>query len=159
MGHYKNIEVDFVERTKENLEFLEKNNVNLPQEITHLLNYCYGLIVLPEQKMNNIISLMPQDLSYYGIKEGDVTTNNPKTFENVIRSLRNGFAHAHLQSLTDEKGKDFIALAIKDYAREKDVINDTPHTTIELSLEQLKSFILKFSQEYIACKRKIEQKL
>jgi len=152
MGLYKNIEVDFVERTRENLDYIESSNVTLPQEITHLLNYCYGLLVLPEQKMNDIIKMMPQDLSLYGIDPENITTTKEKCFENFIRSMRNGFAHAHIQSLAEDGSEEFVALSIKDYASQHDIEIGNPHTTIEISLEQLKKFILKFSQKYIECK-------
>jgi len=156
MGLYKNIDVDFVERTIEDLDYIEKNNVNLPQEITHLLNYCYGLFVLPEQKIDDIIALMPQELSYYGIRKEDITSHRKKTFKNFIRSMRNGFAHAQLKSLAMKSSTDFSALSIEDYDIDnKGHKKKTPHTSIELSLDQLKSFILKFSHEYIKCKKQI----
>ncbi|MBQ8100600.1 MAG: hypothetical protein IJ169_04865 [Paludibacteraceae bacterium] len=157
MALYKNIDVDFVERTKENLTYIEDCNVQLPQEITHLLNCCYGLLVLPEQKMADIITLMPQDLSFYGIDKESISTHRPKTFVNFITSMRNGFAHAHLQSLAEDGKTDFVALAIMDYAADG-VKNGTYHTRIELSIPQLKNFILKFSQEYLRCKNQIENK-
>ena len=155
MGLYKNIDVDFVERTMENLDYIESHSINIPQEITHLLNYCYGLLVLPKQKMSDIISKMPQELSYYGIKEEDISTTKSKTFVNFITSMRNGFAHAHLQSLALDNGCDFVALAIKD-CDNWNKKNPVPHTTIELSLEQLKNFVIKFSQEYLKCKKQLE---
>ena len=145
MGLYKNIEVDFVTRTIENLDFIEQNSIKLPQEITNFLNLCYGLLVLPSQNMDNIISKMPQELSYYGIDENNISITNDKLISKIIRSMRNGFAHGHIQALSMDGNDEFAAIAIEDYYQGK----KSPHFRIELSLKQLKQFIITFSQEYI----------
>ena len=54
---YKNFELDFVERTLSNIEWIEKqNSINKENptaktfyEFTNLINQCLGLILLPSQ--------------------------------------------------------------------------------------------------------------
>ena len=145
MSVYKNIEVDFVKRTIENFDYMEKNSIKLPQEITNFLNLCYGLLVLPNHNLNKIITKMPQELSYYGINENDISMIQDKSFPKMVRSMRNGFAHSHIQSLSLDGNDEFVAIAIEDYHHGE----KSPHFRIELSLEQLKQFVITFSQEYI----------
>lgn len=153
MSLYKNIDVDFVARTKENLDFIEQQSITFPQEVTLFLNMCYGLLVLPQQKIDDVIARMHQELSYYGIGDSCFMTAKEKTLKNFIRSLRNGFAHGHLQSLSLNENDDFSAIMIKDYKNKTAEKNNNPHTTIELSLTQLKDFMKKFSCEYLHYKQ------
>lgn len=157
MSVYRNIDVDFVSRTKKNLEYIRNNSIEMPEEITNFLNNCYGLLVLPVQQLENVLPLMRKDLSFYGIDPSYITSSKEKTFENIVRSLRNGFAHAHLQSLSPQEGDDFVAIKILDYSSQKDVTSNNPHTQIELSLEQLKKFVLKFSEEYLKQQEQLEK--
>ncbi len=145
MGLYKNIKVDFIKRTKENLDYIMNNSIVLPQEITHFINMCYGLLIFPVQNIDNIISQMPQDISHYGVNDSDITISSDKSFRKVIKSMRNGFAHGHLQSLSLKEGTEFDAIAIEDIKKN----GSTPHIRIELSLEQLQRFILTFTEEYL----------
>ena len=67
---YNNFELDFVERTMQNLQEIEELSKNI-YEFTNLLNQCYGLLIVPGEfaKRRGLISNMNKHLDYYGFKK------------------------------------------------------------------------------------------
>lgn len=162
---YKNFELDFVERTLSNIEWIEKqNSINKENptaktfyEFTNLINQCLGLILLSKQfSKDNIKSKLPQELSYYGINEGIVTliqNDKPKVLNHVLRHLRNGIAHGHIQHCID--GSHDIT-DIKIWDADPNIENPTEkdaHTIFEFRVEELKTFAIKVAEEYCRLKR------
>ena len=115
---YKNFEHDFVERTINNLKWIDtKNSIDKTNkdstifyEFTNLINQCLGLILLPSQFSNNaFLKCFPQELKIYEVDDSIVKklkSDEPKILSNVLRHIRNGIAHGHIQQVID--GSDDI---------------------------------------------------
>lgn len=110
MGNYKNLEVEFVERTlklisqyeiySQTLEFKEQYNYTL------LVNCLLGLIVLPKEKT---LSYLPKARITDKLKkeigiEYSVISNEITQLKHLILELRNSIAHfdIKIQSETEE---------------------------------------------------------
>ena len=157
MSQYKNISVDFVERSIKKNMYLQENNVKLPQEVTHFLNYCYGLLILPKQNINDVLVLMPQELKYYGIESNNFKSTKAWTFEQFITSMRNALAHSHIQTYAETGTDNIKEVELSDYASENDAKTGSPHTQITLTLEEFEVFISRFSSEYLKAKEIINK--
>lgn len=164
---YKNFEHDFVERTINNLKWIDtKNSIDKTNkgstifyEFTNLINQCLGLILLPSQFSDKIfLKNFPQELSYYGVGDhivNKIKDNKQKTLSNVMRHIRNGIAHGHIQQVID--GSDDIT-DVKIWDVDQNIENPTEkdaHTIIEFRVEELKTFAIKVAKEY--CRLKEEE--
>ena len=152
MSMYNNIEIDFVERTCQNLKHIEHLNFDEHKlfEVTFFLNHCYGLLIFPQSKIMKVVKKMRQDLSYYGINEDNVVTTHDKYFATVIRSMRNGLSHGHIEFLSENTDNTITHIVIKDKRTEK----AEPHTKITLSVEEFEEFVKRFAKEYLKVKKK-----
>lgn len=164
---YKNFEYDFVERTLRNIEWIEKQNainkenptVTPFYEFTNLINQCLGMILLPSQFSNStFLANFTQELTHYGVGDNIVNKikgNKDKTLSNILRHLRNGIAHGHIQQVID--GSDDIT-DVKIWDVDQNIENPTEkdaHTIIEFRVEELKLFAINVAKEY--CKLKKEE--
>ena len=164
---YKDFEYDFVERTLRNIEWIEKQNSIVKDdptsmtfyEFTNLINQCLGLILLPSQFSNStFLANFSQELTHYGVGDNIVNKikgNKDKTLSNILRHLRNGIAHGHIQQYS-VNNHDITDVRILD--ADKGVVitsDDDAHTIIELNIEELRTFAIKVAEEY--CRLKEEE--
>ena len=161
---YKNFEHDFVERTINNLKWIDtKNSIDKTNkdstifyEFTNLINQCLGLILLPSQFSNDaFLKCFPQELKIYEVDDSIVKklkSDEPKILSNVLRHIRNGIAHGHIQQVID--GSDDIT-DVKIWDVDQNIENPTEkdaHTIIEFRVEELKTFAIKVAKEYCRLK-------
>lgn len=164
---YKNFEHDFVERTINNLKWIDtKNSIDKTNkdstifyEFTNLINQCLGLILLSSQFSNDaFLKCFPQELKIYEVDDSIVKklkSDEPKILSNVLRHIRNGIAHGHIQQVID--GSDDIT-DVKIWDVDQNIENPTEkdaHTIIEFRVEELKLFAINVAKEY--CKFKKEE--
>ena len=162
---YKDFEYDFVIRTLRNIEVIEKqivinkknNNDTTFYEFTNLINQCLGLILLPSQFSNStFLANFTQELTHYGVGDNIVNKikgNKDKTLSNILRHLRNGIAHGHIQQYS-VNNHDITDVRIFD--ADKGVVitsDDDAHTIIELNIEELRTFAIKVAEEYCRLKK------
>ena len=153
---YNNFELDFVERTMQNLQEIEELSKNI-YEFTNLLNQCYGLLIVPGEfaKRRGLISNMNKHLDYYGFKkEQSLRFDADKlTIPNLLRHLRNGLAHGRIEVLDYDNGT-IAGIKIWDtYSNKKIVLNKDIHTIIVFSVEELRTFAIKVAEEYCRLKK------
>lgn len=153
---YNNFELDFVERTMQNLQEIEELSKNI-YEFTNLLNQCYGLLIVPGEfaKRRGLISNMNKHLDYYGFKkEQSLRFDADKlTIPNLLRHLRNGLAHGRIEVLDYDSGT-IAGIKIWDtYSNKKIVLNKDIHTIIVFSVEELRTFAIKVAEEYCRLKK------
>ena len=164
---YNDFEYDFVERTLSNIEWIEKQNSIDNEnrnaldfyEVTNFINQCLGLIILPSQFSDKIfLKNFPQELSYYGVGDhivNKIKDNKQKTLSNVMRHIRNGIAHGHIQQHSDNNN-DITDIRILDANRDVTIANDNDaHTIIEFTIQGFTTFTTKVAKEY--CKLKNEE--
>lgn len=162
---YKDFEYDFVERTLRNIEWIEKQNSIVKDdptsmtfyEFTNLINQCLGLILLPSQFSNStFLANFTQELTHYGVGYNIVNKikgNKDKTLSNILRHLRNGIAHGHIQQYS-VNNHNITDVRILD--ADKGVVitsDDDAHTIIELNIEELRTFAIKVAEEYCRLKK------
>lgn len=162
---YKDFEYDFVERTLRNIEWIEKQNSIVKDdptsmtfyEFTNLINQCLGLILLPSQFSNStFLANFTQELTHYGVGDNIVNKikgNKDKTLSNILRHLRNGIAHGHIQQYS-VNNHDITDVRILD--ADKGIVitsDDDAHTIIELNIEELRTFAIKVAEEYCRLKK------
>ena len=153
---YNNFELDFVERTMQNLQEIEELSKNI-YEFTNLLNQCYGLLIVPGEfaKRRGLISNMNKHLDYYGFKkEQSLRFDADKlTIPNLLRHLRNGLAHGRIEVLDYDNGT-IAGIKIWDtYSNKKIVPSKDIHTIIVFSVEELRTFAIKVAEEYCRLKK------
>ena len=162
---YKNFELDFVERTLSNIKWLEekisvsKENSSTFYEVTNIINQCLGLILLPSQFSDDTFLLkFTQELTHYGVGDdivNKIKDNKPKILCNVLRHLRNGIAHGHIQQ-NSVINNDITDIRILDTNKDVVITSDKDaHTIIEFNIEQFKTFVIEVAKEY--CKLKKEE--
>jgi hypothetical protein len=105
---YKNLVRDFIQRTRRNLEFIEKAHATDPlaevYEVTQLINSLLGLIVFPnEQYFMHIPETTLKDLTAKGWKIPDVKGDfsQVKNLREFMRYMRNAIAHSNLEFISD----------------------------------------------------------
>ena len=149
---YKNFELDFVERTLSNIKWLEekisisKENSSTFYEVTNIINQCLGLILLPSQFSDDTFLLkFTQELTHYGVGDdivNKIKDNKPKILCNVLRHLRNGIAHGHIQQYS-VINNDITDIRILDTNKDVVITSDKDaHTIIEFNIEQFKTFVI-----------------
>jgi hypothetical protein len=131
MGNYKNIEVDFVQRTLNLLaqyeSILHKYEYEEQYNYTLLINCLLGLIVLPKERS---LSYLPQDLISAKIK-GEMGLYNSiinpdfNSIHKLIKALRNSISHFNIKVISnlDDNNIDQIIFEIDDNNSKIEVAN------------------------------------
>ena len=142
MSEYSNFPKDFLIRTKENLNKYSGNF-----EVTNLINNCLGLIIIPKQLL---IDILP-DYEFneldnkYGISKANIKNERNSDFKlkNVIIHIRNGLAHGRIE----QKSSNGEINGVRIF----DCFNETSpeNFSIEMTIEELKTFALKLSEDFI----------
>jgi hypothetical protein len=166
---YKNFEHDFVERTINNLKWIDtKNSIDKTNkdstifyEFTNLINQCLGLIILvKELSDDSFVKSLPQAIEHYSLRKADIDglADNDLILLNVLTHLRNSIAHGHIQQSDD--GNDEITEVVFWDANpwelkkeNKDMTIDNAEVKIFLTFEKLKNFANTIANEYLIKKR------
>ena len=166
---YKNFEHDFIERTINNLKWIDtKNSIDKTNkdstifyEFTNLINQCLGLIILvKELSDDSFVKSLPQAIEHYGLRKTDIDglADNDLILLNVLTHLRNSIAHGHIQQSDD--GNDEITEVVFWDAKpwelkkeNKDMTIDNAEVKIFLTFEKLKNFANTIANEYLIKKR------
>jgi hypothetical protein len=102
MVAYRNTLYDFIRRTKQNLETIESGSKAKPNEyfeVTQLINSVVGLLMFPKEAVYEEIPATPLDeLRQRGVPLPTILHGKLKedTLKQLIRYMRNGFAHYHV---------------------------------------------------------------
>ena len=156
---------DFIKRTKENLETIEDEMKNRQQskdfyEVTHMINYCLGLIAFPHEILKPQKETTRSKSSYVFShkKYGDILlclsgNGSPTTnFASVLRHMRNAICHGRIT--TNTVGKYITHLHFHDYGKMKGGKKLIENFHIVMSIKQLPVF----ANEVISHYEKISQK-
>ena len=105
---YTNLVVDFIQRTRVNLEFIEQAHRNDPSanvyEVTQLINSLLGLIVFPnEQYYINIPETPLSELQEQGWKIPKASGNfkQVQNLRKLMRYMRNAISHSNLEFISN----------------------------------------------------------
>lgn len=125
MSHYKNQEIDFINRTKaiiqqyDSFQIVEKEKY----EVTLLLNCLIGLLILPQQHW---FDSLPTDLvsqKEWGINPSHISSikdGETKNIKVVARHLRNSIAHYEFKAF-DNSSNQISSIKFMDKDREGNV--------------------------------------
>jgi hypothetical protein len=151
VSEYKDFSKDFIQRTKCNLAMYDGK-----YEVTHLINSCLGLIIIPKEMLAEKLSNEPayeDDLSYGISKEknsikDDYAPNGDKTYslKNIIRHIRNGLSHGRIEQRV--KNREIVGLRIYDKQNEK----SSENFSIDFTIEQFKTFALRVADDFLNIK-------
>ncbi len=158
--NYQNLVLDFVNRTKANLEIIERlaekeahlfvknstSEIELEEveayEITQLVNSMLGLIVFPQQRYFNHIPQTPlSELERLGWPKPLISGELPsdlKTLKDLMRYIRNSIAHFNIEFQSDD---DHRITGIKIWNRR----NGQENWTASLRIEELRQLLDKFT--------------
>lgn len=105
---YQHVIRDFAERTRQNLDYIERSVEGGEEvyDITQLVNSMLGLLVFPQQRyFNNIPKTPLKDLREDGWPDVQVIGDfqAPKDLRLFMRYLRNAIAHFNIEFIADEK--------------------------------------------------------
>ena len=109
MGAYENIDIDFAKRTlKIPEQYDQTKQPGLENfEVTLLVNCLIGLLVLPQQRRNDLIPDVPvEELADWGIEPGFIgswgkvvgTCGDKQTLRRLVCHLRNGVCHFRIEA-------------------------------------------------------------
>lgn len=119
MSHYKNQEVDFINRTKtiieqyDNFQIAEKEKY----EVTLLLNCLVGLLILPQQHWFETLPTELVSKKEWGIDQNHISTikkGETKNVKDVARHIRNSVAHYNFK-VFENKSKDISSIKFEDF--------------------------------------------
>jgi hypothetical protein len=118
---YQDVVRDFAQRTKKNLEVIEKlqddhrgHTGEIDQEevevyeVTQLINSMLGLLVFPQQEyFEHIPEISLADLANQGWPKPLVTGTYPdvKTLRDLMRYMRNAISHFHIKFKADGQNR------------------------------------------------------
>jgi hypothetical protein len=101
---------DVMRRTISNLQFVEAHQAaNGPYEVTQLLNSFLGALCHPwETYKTELGAKSVADATVEGwpqIKKEQQTDQDPQSFGDLVRLMRNGIAHGNIEFLPDAAGE------------------------------------------------------
>lgn len=134
----------FAERTRKNLDYIEKafkSNEDV-HVVTQLVNSLLGLVVFPWEAnfVKRIQSTSLHELSEKGWPQWNITAGTCETLGQLIRLLRNGVAHKHIEFSSESRLADRVVLTIWN-CRKK---NEAPNWVASIRADHLRSFCQKF---------------
>lgn len=158
---YKNLIIDFTERTKMNLTYIEemvnKNPALGIYEITQLINSLLGLLVFPfeEYKRENLIipDKTIDTMEAEGWKVPKVVGDFPQVqdLKELIRYLRNSVAHFNIKFLTDEN-QQISGLKVWNINPKTEIM----YWNAELSVSDLRDNVFRFIDLILDHKNKLD---
>jgi hypothetical protein len=154
--NYSNIQVDFVRRTQQNLDYLAQHGIESQKdfnEVTNLINSMLGLICYPNEARGDKIrqlSISPntniQSHSPYGDiylclnTKGDVSNS----FDDIKRHLRNAVCHGRFLPYKTGAQNEIEELRFQDF-------NGTiKNFDMIMSITQMRKFVQEISNQYLS---------
>lgn len=151
---------EYVSRTLINLDIVKKAG-SRGYEVTQLVNSLVGLLILPKEKVFSDVcdesvskEILTQISDKVSICKDRNEKDEEKNLKNIIRHMRNGVCHFHLDFLGNN-GK-IEEIKIEDYYEDKKTNRKLKTFAVELSIELLEKFILQFDSSMI--KTQLNQK-
>lgn len=142
MSEYLDFPIDFLIRSKKNLECYSGT-----YDVTNLINCCFGLIIIPKQLLIKSLTAyeFTDDDITYGFSKQNIKLNDENNYklDNVLRHIRNGLSHGCIEQKSVEK--EITGIRIFDRYSESSPEN----FSIELTVNELKKFALKLSDNFI----------
>ncbi len=150
---YGNFNVEFLRRTKENLEIIKKSGNKYG--VTQIINSFIGIIAFPFANCENEVIVIndsmisPQLLSqlpvpkvdtYNEDKVGEDLKYKKRTLLNLIWHLRNAVAHGSISEKT--RNGEIVALQFEDKWERNDVL--LAKFRIHITVEWIEKFINEF---------------
>ena len=129
MSMYHEFTKDFVERTLENLKYIEEaeKEGRSTYEVTQLINSFLGLIVFPQEQDEEKIRKVEidqkiiDDLSS-GVMENTYTGQHKKVnLESTVYHFRNANSHGHVEPHAD-RNKEISVLYFHDFIQQKPTV-------------------------------------
>jgi hypothetical protein len=101
---------DIMQRTVVNLQFVERHaSPDGPYEVTQLLNSFLGALAHPWEAMQDNLKALPlTEAASRGwpiIQKERPSDDNPKSLDDLIRRMRNAWAHGNIEFLPGRKGE------------------------------------------------------
>lgn len=139
---YRDFIVDFVQRTKRNYMQLKNGEYGA----TALINSAVGLLMVPREAMiPKAATVLEMSELHMELKAVVSLNTYPEelTFEQIIRHVRNGIAHARMDVIIKSRKRNNLidGFSIKD--RDK---NKGYDFRIELSLELIEKLFFEYSK-------------
>lgn len=128
MGNYRNLEIDFIERTLELISQYEKLKYKFKFENqynhTLLINCLLGLIVFPKEKA---ISYLPKETLINQLKkdmgfENTIINENITDLKSLIISLRHSIAHFDIHFHSEDENYLINRIIFKDREQSDDYV-------------------------------------
>lgn len=141
---YQNLVIDFIQRTKENLAFIEfkvKTEDSQVYEVTQLINSMLGLLVFPHERYRGDIPAIPlKELEQKGWLVPCIEGNFPQVenLKELIRYLRNAVAHTNLEFVSDNHNLSGLRLWNVDRRGQKT-------WQVRMTIVELRSLVLNFA--------------
>ena len=151
MSSYKN-RVDFISRT---LSLFDKYEKDCGYEKTLFLNFCLGLLVIPQQcaaqdsnlHVTDIVDDNSWGINIDKIKENETVAGLDKnSAENIARHIRNSITHYRFDIIKANANLERIKMIhLKDFS----IVGGEEKVTFDLTLEfnDFKKFVLKYAKE------------
>lgn len=142
MNYDKIFIISFAQRTRANLEFIERNRGSDVHEVTQLFNSMLGLLVFPQQTYFDLIPKTPlQDLINQGWPTINFTgTASCNNLWELIRLLRHGVAHCNVKFIAD--GNDQLT-GLRIWNHEGGKKTNPKNWEAELSIQDLRTIAFK----------------
>lgn len=153
---YSNIQSDFVERTLQNLNYVDKENIEDKKdfnEVTNLINNMLGLICYPheisEEKLKQLKKGIDTEIQFkspYGDiylcldKDGNVSNS----LEEIKRHLRNAVCHGRFVQGKANNQKEIEEMRFQDFN------NDVKNFDMIMSVNQMRIFVKEISKLYLS---------
>ncbi len=125
MSHYKNQEVDFINRTKTIIEQYDSFQIAEKEkfEVTLLLNCLIGLLIIPQQHWFECLPTELVSQKAWGINPKQISKikdGETKNIKDVARHLRNSIAHYEFV-VFDNSSNKISSVKFKDKDRNRNI--------------------------------------
>ena len=135
----------FAERTRKNLEYIEKARQDHAADvhvITQFANSLLGLIVFPHEKNfdSHVKLLKLKDLETQGWPQWQISKGECETLGDLVYHLRNAVAHGHMTFSSEDRDPTQVEIAVEDYKPNA----DKPYWCASIQADELRNFCLKF---------------
>ena len=141
----RNDSLGFAQRTRENLEFIEKasNCGHHVHFVTQLINSLLGLIVFPweRQIVERTKDLHLDALAQQGWPQFEVITGKCETLYDLLNRLRNAAAHSWITFSSDSLRLDEVEITFEDRKTKK----LPPHWCACFAAQDLRTLCLRFT--------------
>lgn len=150
MTSSRNTVLDFARRTKSNLneiqrlQVIEQREGSKPKyfEVTQLINSCIGLVIFPYEKAFDYlpdiglekIKIYQDVLTLHSVKE-----NEPKTLKQLVKKIRNSFAHQNI--CFKNYNNQIVGVHLWGYAEAQPNERTPPDWVVYLTIDVLKNLV------------------